>query len=138
MERGKELGHLFDRDFQEIQSFADNLGLELGCRVQMTNQFMILWASHQEFDGGQIVGIQRVCILGFRHGNETHSPAGRKGLQDRITENVRMESVDAVVSPILSQGLIKHDRREFVEGLGADIGVVSGGEGATSLTQLGK
>ena len=87
MERGEEPGHALGRDLQEIDAFADDAGLEHGCRVKVLDKREILGPSDEELDGGEVVGIECESGQDFRHGDETFPPSRGQCIEDRITED---------------------------------------------------
>ena len=105
----------------------DDGGIDEGERVEFAEEFEVFGAGDEEFDGGEIVGVEGVGG-GARHGDEPLAPTGGQGGGDRVAEDVGVVAVSAVVGAVLAEGLIEHDGGEFVERVGEEIGVVGGGK----------
>src|SRR5690606_6081341 len=93
---------------------------------------------HEEFDGGEVVGIQGEGDFRAGHGNKEIAPSGGKRLENRFTKDVSMIAVAAVVSAGFAKSLLEHLASKFIEGFGTQIGVKCAGERGIGGTEFGK
>jgi hypothetical protein len=98
-------------------------------RGEMANEGDVLGASDEQLGGGQIVRIQCANTVAVGNRDEAFPPAGRQGLEDGIAEDIDMIAMAQMKGPRFTERLMDQERRGFIKGLRAEVGVIGGGEG---------
>ena len=98
-------------------------------RGEMANKGDVLGSADEQLSGGQIVRIQCACSIAVWNRDESFPPASRQGLEDGIAQDIRMMAVTEMKGPGLAERLMYHERRGFIKGLRAEVGVIGCGEG---------
>ena len=106
--------------------------------MEITDQREVFGPSHDEFHSDKIVGIEGESVLSFWNGDQSLPPTVRQSFKDRVAQDVGMITVDPKISAVLAERLIQHGGCEFVEGIGAEVGVESGSKRTLGISQRGK
>ena len=104
------------------------MSIDPACLVQLLHKRKILRSGHEQFDGDKIVWIECEGIRTCGNADQTISPAGRQRFENGVPEDIGMISVAPEVGAVFAKRFLKHVTGEFIEGLGAEIRIVGGGE----------